>query len=403
MGVGAVSYPISSGVMQALARFPNIAAHVQLPAGGRSGREIVRLLDNTHYDHITRLLAFIDRAINRTEPIGHRVLVSQDPFQLNQALAELYLHFHLTNRNCGALSAAGAPADHRKPDLKMAWGEWTVLLEVYNPIGLIGFQMLNRYAVAILKYLEIPIAFEVAIELRSEDPAYPYQIGTETSVRKWLRRFADEAAKWLQAAKPSDRTTLPGPNNVWRLEMLLTELHQNARLRCVQLGTSTFSTDARLSFECGTEKDTARSRWGEKLKTKLEQRQCGDRQSEKLRILVVDFSQADTAWPDFICWPPIAERMDATIRLLVDEIGGSVPYDLVVPAQLGFECCFGPMIVIDAARQREASTFVKAAGLDRPCVPKKAKNVDWLSLLSAQVDRANGRLGDSPNESKPKF
>jgi hypothetical protein len=373
MGVGGVSYPISDEVMQARTRFPNIAARVPLRAGRRCRREIVRLLGNTHYDHIAQLLAFIDRAINRTGPISHRVLVSQDPFQLNQALAELYLHFHLTNRNCGEVSAAEAPADRRKPDLEMHWGEWTVLIEVYNPVGLIGFNMLLQYPTAILRYLEIPIGFEVEMELRSADRAYPYQIGSETDLREWLSEFANEAARWLQAAKASDQMTLPGLNDVWRLDVLLTEIHQNAGIRHVRFGTSTFSTDARLPFECGTESDTARSRWGKKLRWKLKERQCGDQKSDTLRLLIVDFSQADTAWPDFICWPEIAKRMDATVRMLVAEIGGSLPYDVVIPARLGVECYFAPTIVLDGRLEDHVGAFVRAAGLDRPFPPRKSQ------------------------------
>ena len=73
--------------------------------------------------------------------------------------------------------------------------------------------------------------------------------------------------------------------------------------------------------------------------------------------------------------------MDAVTKLLVTKLGGALPYDLVLPAQLGLECCFGPMIVLDRARQCEASAFAEAAGLDRPCVSRGEREVDWLSVL----------------------
>ena len=103
---------------------------------------------------------------------------------------------------------------------------------------------------------------------------------------------------------------------------------------------------------------------------------------------IVDFSQADTAWPDFICWPEIAERMGATVRMLVDEIGGSLPYEVVVPAQLGIECCFGPAIILEMTKQAETEAFLKAAELDRSCLARARRAA---AVLATTLDVATHR------------
>lgn len=54
-----IRYPITSEVRNALQRFPRIAERIgkKFPSSGRSELEMVRLLGNTHYEHIESLLA----------------------------------------------------------------------------------------------------------------------------------------------------------------------------------------------------------------------------------------------------------------------------------------------------------------------------------------------------------
>ena len=77
---------------------------------------------------------------------------------------------------------------------------------------------------------------------------------------------------------------------------------------CIQ--HSRESTDTRLYFESRGLKRTppvlgvegARDREGSSPKT-----QCGPHAEGSLRCLVLNFALADTGWPDFICWPRIAQ------------------------------------------------------------------------------------------------
>lgn len=390
MGVGGISYPISDEVRQALTRFPKIAAWLELPISGRFELEFVRLLHNTHYEHLDKLLNLVECWLKRAGLIGTRVITTRDPFQLEQALAELFLfrHLQLQLGEAQVCPAKGPPAQPVH-DIDVIRNGQKILVEIFIPVDFMGFQLLQRHIGRILKYLDVPRGFALKVRLQSADELdsrYPYDIGDESEVRLWLGQFAGVARHWLQTNKPSPSLRRDGTTPSWCVDVSLTELSDDPSCRAIGMLTSGHSTDTRLFFECGTVEDTARSQWGRKIKRKLCKRQCGDPAPDKLRILVVDFSQASTGWPDFICWPKIAERMDAAIKLLAEKLRAPLPYEAVLPAQLGFECCFGPLIVLDAARQHEATESIGAAGLDKPCKPRPDVQPDWDSLLSGGGD-----------------
>ena len=371
MGVGGVSYPISDEVQQSLSRFPRIAARLQLPARGSSQLELVRLLDNTHYHHLETLLDFVEFWLERAGPIGDRVVKAKDTFQLNQALVELFLFAQLASEFGVQVHAAQGRPDQSVPDIEVTFDGRGICIEVFSALDFMGFQLLNTHVTRILKYLDISLGYVIEAALRparEHDSSYPYLVEDENTVRDWLREFAADTKAWLEQQRPPKRKVINGPRGKWRIDLWLREWHDDRRVRMVVSSTGTYSTDTRLFFECGTVNDTARSQWGKKLTSKLAKRQCGDPAPDKLRMLVVDFSQASTGWPDFICWPDIAERMRATVLMVAEEIGAPLPYDVVVPAQLWIECCFGPVIVLDRDREAQVRAFVRAAELDRPCV-----------------------------------
>jgi hypothetical protein len=384
MGVGGVSYPISEQVKHSLTRFPEIAARLKLPAQGRSEFEIVRILDNTHYAHLVTLLSFVEQWLGHARPIGDRVIRARDPFQLEQALAELFLFAHLAAELGGRVHAARGLSGESTPDLKLAWNDKSVCIEVFSPVDFMGFQLVQTHVTNVLRYLHVSRGYVIEAGLRparERDLWYPYAVEDESKIKGWLREFAAGAEAWLKQQQPPERKVINGPKGEWYIDLLLHDMHDDSSIRRVILSTRTHSTDTRLFFDCGAVEDTAKSQWGKKIKSKLKDRQCGDPAPDKLRVMVIDFSQASTSCPDFICWPDIATRMEATIKLLATELHEPLPYDLVIPAQLGYECCFGPGIVLDPVRQCEASEFMRVARLDRPCMTRQGNEVDWLAPL----------------------
>lgn len=354
----------------ALRRFPGIAGLVSLPGFRRSELEITRLLDNTHYQHVEQLLSFVDRVVHAAGPIGQRVLQQSDPFQFHQALAELFLFAHLDACLPNGVKPVARGPSQICPDIEVARHGLTAAFEVYCPLDLMGFQLLEEYTSIVLKYLDVDRGFTVDADLRlttDRDPYYPYSIGDETVIRRWLTTLAEKARAWLGGTAPGHLLKVDGPNGSWFLEIRARELLANPRERLVTMSTPTRSTDSRLFFECGTVDDTAKSEWGKKFSRKLAKKQCGEPAANRLRVLVVDFSLADTGWPDFICWPQINERMAQAVRRIADELGDPCPYDVVLPAQLGLKCGFAPAIWLSPSAKTAGSRFLETGGLMRPC------------------------------------
>ena len=377
-----IRYPITSEVQNALQRFPLIAEKIRskLPGSGRSELEIVRLLGNTHYEHIEALLAFTDNKLPDSESIGKRVLEQTDLLGFYRALSEFYLLAHLQG-TVGVENAqpASAPPGTTHGDIDLTTGSSQIRIEVYCPADFFGYQLVGRYLPMMFKYLEVDVGFEVTLRLENKnenidswDPFFAYDIRREKDVHLWLDNLNAKAEQWIMEAKAGDHLQFPGPIESLLLSVTLEYKCENADWRLVSFLPPGQSSDTRLFFEMDTPEGTARSQWGRKLLDKLQKRQCGASSPEFLRLLVVDFSLADTGWPDFICWPDTAKQFAEMLDLLIDEAGSPLPYDAVLPAQLGRECGFGKVIPLDKRRTEEIERMVQTASLDRPCIPHPA-------------------------------
>ncbi len=367
------SYPVTPEVLAACKEFAEIGQILRLPAQGRSEKEIVRLLDNAHYEHIARLLNFIESMLSRPDSIGQRLLQQTDPFQFNQFLAELFLFSHLSDRLGKRVRPVIKGPSDKGPDIEAQWGNLLVRIETYSPIDFMGFQLIGKHILPLFKYLDVVRGFSLKVSIKPADISvqgvwYPYSIPGEEEVLCWLQGLAGKARVWLSQSDPERRLRVEGPGGTIMIDVELKELIDDPATREVLFIPGTHSTDTRLFFECGTPEDTAASQWGRKLKSKLEKRQAGPPRPNTMRVLVVDFAQADTARPDFICWPGVADRLAETVRLLVDDIPPSAPYDILIPAQLGLDCGFGPPVWIEASIAHAGDDFIRGAGMDRLCV-----------------------------------
>lgn len=410
----AIRYPITSEVQNALERFPRIAEQIRgkLPESGRSNLEIVRLLGNAHYEHIEALLAFIDDRLPASGSIGKRVLKQTDSLQLHQALSEFDLLAHLQDA-AGAVNAQAVSDRSRtkRHDIDLTAGSSQVRIEVYCPADFFGCQLVERHLPMIFKYLEVDVGFEVALRLEhkneniaSRNPFFAYEIGNETDVHQWLDRLNNKAKQWIMEAKAGDHFQFSGPIESLQLSVTLEYKCENADCRLLSFLSPGKSSDTRLFFEMGTPEGTARSQWGRKLLDKLQKRQCGAPSPDYLRLLVVDFSLADTGWPEFICWPKITKRLSETFDLLTAEAGSPLPYDAVLPAQLNLECGFGRIVPLDKRRTQEIESAIRTASLDRPCKPQPAgdqkKMMDEMRRYEAarqQPAPPDRRVKDDPD------
>jgi hypothetical protein len=313
------------------------------------------------------------------------VLDQSDQFELRQALSELFLLVHLRENVGSVVEPAHAPRTISHHDISARWGDISILIEIFCPVDLMGFQLVEAYTSTILKYLKINKGFELEVKIRPiaepADPFYPYLIGKDQEVRCWLAELAGRVEKWLNVDGLPSPLIVDGTNETWHLFVCALTVHNDPSDRLILQSSATRSTDSRLFFECGSVEDAARSEWGKKLRRKLKQRQCGDPKQGRLRMLVVDFSMADTGWPDFICWPAIASRIAEVMHRLVQELDDPVPYDIVLPAQIGPVCGFAPPIWLSGNMEISDHGFLQAAGLTRPVYAKESDITDWGKAL----------------------
>ena len=375
-----LSYPVTAEVTTALARFPEIGRTVTIPPAGRSDLEIVRMLGNTHYAHLDRLLAFIEHELPGADEIGARAVKQRDPFQFREALAELFLFAHLRSRLGVEVRPAVFPKNARGPEIEVARQDLVARIEVYSPIDLMGYQLVTEHLPMLFKYLEVNRGFTVEVSVEPVDNStkrlfYPQTLPDEHDVLAWLAAIGERALRLLgrPVVGPGEHMSLPGPGGTTKVRVRVRDVNRDPEVRQVVFTSGTRGTDARLLFEIGTAPQIARSAWGEKLKKKMRRRQAGPPTAGVLRVLIVNFAQAETGWPDFFMWPQIATRLEQTVRLLANELTSGLPYDLVLPANLGITSEFGVPIWLDASFHGPATAFMRSAGIDRKSRPRSTR------------------------------
>lgn len=385
--ISGVSYQIDQSVRSQLCKLPHLSGQLSLPDADRSDLEIVRLLGNAHYEHIQHLLEFLNRSVLVAGSLVDEVLKQTDPMEFGGRLSELYLFSHIAHRMPGRVNLASGPRSNQRPDMKVSADGMDVAIEVYGPTNLFGFQLVTTYAIRILKYLEIDRGYVLRVKIEpgtEHDAFFAYQFETEKEIRPWLRQFAEAAAAWLSNPSPQPVFQKEGPNaSGWKLSIEMENFYEDRCLREIGQNTAGRSDDARLYFEVGTAKETASGWWGQRVRKKMAERQAGSAPTDGLlRLLVVDFARLDTSFPDFICWPRIVERIDTSVRLLASEIGGPLPYDVVLPARLGPSCCFGTPVWFGEGDIEDRQSFFDLAGLTIPCEAPRVEEVDWSSILT---------------------
>lgn len=382
-----VSYPIDQSAKNQLCKLPHLSGRFSLPDSDRSDLEIVRLLGNTHYEHIQDLLEYLDGSVLVAGPLVDEILKQTDPMEFGGKLSELYMYCHIARHMPGYIALPSGQRSNKRPDMTVNADGLDVAIEVYGPMNLFGFQLVETYAIRILKYLEIDRGYDLRLKIEPDaeyDPFYAYQFETEKEIRPWLCEFSEAAAGWLLNPSPPRVFKKKGPNaSNWGLSVEIEELHEDRSRRTISQSTASRSDDSRLHFEVGTAETTANGWWGRSVKKKMAERQAGFApKDDLLRLLVIDFARLDTSFPDFICWSGIAERIDACVRLLASKMDGPLPYDVVLPARLGPSCCFGTPVWLGEGDVRFRERFFALASLTTPCESPRVDAVDWASILT---------------------
>ncbi len=370
-----LSYPVNAEVISALDDFPKIKNQLKLPTNNRSDLEIVRLINNLPAPGPKQLLQLINDHIDSAGDIGKNLLHEKDLLCFRRMFSELYMLAYF--KRIDGLDVKGTVSkSNRIHDIDLELNSNRARIEIFCPIDFFGFQFIKTYTELEFRYCRCTRGFSVSVELLvAEDSGFhAYQIPNhDKTLRKWQKKIHHDVNEWLPNAEEKSEQEFMGIKDVFRLKATLDKIYRNPKHRLVQFNEPTSSNDTRHYFEeLLTAEDTAHSQIGNKIKSKLKKRQCGDPSPDYLRILVVDFRLMDTLDPeDWFCWPRIAERMTETVRTLSDCIGLPIPFDVVIPAKLYFDCCFGEAVLLDQDREAEMTALMRATGLDRKCQPLK--------------------------------
>jgi hypothetical protein len=381
------SYPVTPEVKAALASRPNLASRLgALLRRNRSEKEIVRVLDNLHYDHLEKLVDLLERELPFAQAICSRVFTQTETFQFNQALAEIFLFSYLRGRLGNTVSSVPT-TPQPNPDISIAWGQ-EVLVEVFSPVDFMSSQLFERLLATTLMYLDINLGSLLNVrvvtggeEWSSEDSLYTCRMPHHSVIEPWRAAFAEDVLDWLVNAEEGYAKVFAGPGDVVRIEIDVDELFEDSRIRMIPEILPGKSTDTCVYFERLTPEQTVRSTWGRRIEKKLTERQCGPPDPGNLRLLVLNFALCDAGRKDFICGQRFRRNFQETVRLIVGD--SEPPYDAVIPAQIRIECGFGEAVLIDESRRQEVEQLIKEAGLDTPVAPTpEFDHDDYLEMLA---------------------
>lgn len=369
-----LNYPVNAEVISALDNFPKIKSRLlkKLSANNRSDLEIVRLLNNLPAAGPRQLLQLINDYIDSAGDIGKNLLHEKDLLCFRRILSELYMLAYF--KRIDGLDVKGTVSkSNRIHDIDLELNSNRARIEIFCPLDFFGFQFIKTYTELEFRYCRCTRGFSVSVELLvAEDSGFhAYQIpNDDKTLRKWLKNLHQDVNEWLPNAEEGSEREFAGINDEFCLKATLEEIHPNPEHRYVQFNEPTRSNDTQHYFEKPlTVEYTAHSQIGNKIKSKLEKRQCGDPSPDYLRILVVDFRLMDVLDRDWFCRTHIAERMTETVRTLSDCIGPPIPFDVVIPVRLDFDCCFGEAVLLDQDRKTEMMALMRATELDRKCQP----------------------------------
>ena len=254
-----------------------------------------------------------------------------------------------------------------------------------------GFQFVKRYYDSIFLYSDCPRGYFVDLALTVSDQtgfhAYDFP-NHDKQLREWLTDFECNVKKWLAIAEAGDIQEFDGVDSTFKLKVSLKEMYNNPDLRRVRFKEPGRSTDVRLFFE-GSPERNANNQVGKKILGKLEKRQCGRLPNlEELRVLVLNFKLTENSGPDWFSFSGISQSIDQTIRVLIDKVGDPLPYDLVIPAMLDYNCYFGEAVILDAERETQIKQFIVRTGLDQKCQMRAEKPPPELveALRRCEID-----------------
>lgn len=348
---------------QALQDFENLAATLGPLRKGTDTRHVLRLLAAAHDPGARDLLRFLDESAIAWPSIVKKLNQQTSEAQFRQTLTELRLLSHLNKQNGTHAQPAGTPKNSKHHDIDAAAAGVVAKIEIYSPSDCIGPPLFDQHISSLFKFLEVSAGFH--LDLILESPA-TVKVGTASQIERWLTRIRAEAETWINAsAAVGASKSWDGPNKSTRLTVTIRKISGNRADRVVRYMDGKRSTDSRILFDQGDHRQLRLSSWEKKVFDKMRDRQCGEYEQGKVRLLIIDFSGLDTSSRDFFrttCME-IFSRIESALRIAAADAGGPIPYDGVVLAWVGDPIVFAPAIALHPRASADLQKFISAATL----------------------------------------
>ncbi|HEX9971046.1 MAG TPA: hypothetical protein VGD14_03150 [bacterium] len=108
-------------------------------------REIIRLLDNCHYDHIKKLVSFINKYGEISKEISEKILSCNDSYNLSRYLAELYLFVYLYKLLGKSVKPVETLPNTKSHDITVKLDDIEYKIEIYTPGDFYSYEIFKRY------------------------------------------------------------------------------------------------------------------------------------------------------------------------------------------------------------------------------------------------------------------
>ncbi|MCY4234214.1 MAG: hypothetical protein OXE59_10815, partial [Bacteroidetes bacterium] len=267
-------------------------------------------------------------------------------------------------------ASATRPTNAVNPDIFLKTVSANALIEIYSPIGHYGDQFIKNYYSGVFLYSEFKHGYNLDIRLIVNDQ-YRFDASDipndDKLLREWLTKFRNDFDNWIGSAVTGDWREFEKINNSFKLKVFIHDLYDDPQMREIQFPQIQPSNDVQLFFKNSPECN-AQNQMGRKIRTKLKKRQCGTSKPNLIRMLILNFNLTYCRNSQWLNCPMMIGKIDETIRLIVDQIEGPLPYDVVIPAMINNDCCYGDAVILDGGRADQIHKLISDAHLDKKCI-----------------------------------
>ena len=169
-----VNYTVTKSSLKNIEKYPWLKDNFQIgKLGDKDNREIIRLLENTHYPNIVQCLQLINDYGESSDEIGKNILTCNDHLSFSRYLSELFIFSYFVEKG-NEVKSINRIEGQKTPDISIKTNGLEVLFEIYTPMDFYGYQAFNKLISQTLKNLDIDIGFDITTKLESRNFYYAF-------------------------------------------------------------------------------------------------------------------------------------------------------------------------------------------------------------------------------------